>query len=97
MDETRRVPVFCRECISTLKLPFVFCSPHCCDVNFQHHRDEIHLPERKKTHSEVDDESLLEFATEDKTQYRARKIEEHLITLDDAIEEYQQKTGATVS
>lgn len=97
MDEDRRLPVFCRECIATLKLPSVFCSPRCYDTNFQRHRDEIHLPGRKRKHSEIDDEGRLEFAAEDKTQYQARRIEEHLITLDDAMEVYQQRTGATVS
>ncbi|RYO94407.1 hypothetical protein DL764_007841 [Monosporascus ibericus] len=57
----------------------------------------VHIPERKKARAEVDDEGQLEYASEDKTQYRARKIEEHLITLSDAVEEYQQRTGATVS
>ncbi|RYP23700.1 hypothetical protein DL765_000996 [Monosporascus sp. GIB2] len=57
----------------------------------------VHVPERKKARVEVDDESQLEYASEDKTQYRASKIEEHLVTLGDALEEYQQRTGATVS
>ncbi|RYP82505.1 hypothetical protein DL769_001611 [Monosporascus sp. CRB-8-3] len=57
----------------------------------------VHIPERKKARVEVDDESQLEYASEDKTQYRARNIEEHLVTLGDAVEEYQQRTGATVS
>ncbi|RYP63353.1 hypothetical protein DL770_009411 [Monosporascus sp. CRB-9-2] len=57
----------------------------------------VHVPERKKARVEVDDESQLEYASEDKAHYRARKIEEHLVTLGDAVEEYQQRTGATVS
>lgn len=97
MDEDRRIPVFCRECLSNLKLPSVFCSPRCYDANFQRHRDNLHIPERKRKHSQIDDENQLEFAVEDKTQYQARKIEEHFFTLDDALEKYQQRTGATVS
>ncbi|RYP53236.1 hypothetical protein DL768_001740 [Monosporascus sp. mg162] len=97
MDEARRIPVFCRECVAGLKLPSVFCSPRCYDANFQYHRDGVHIPEREKARVEVDDESQLEYASEDRTQYRARKIEEHLVTLGDAVEEYQQRTGATVS
>ncbi|RYP77782.1 hypothetical protein DL771_000879 [Monosporascus sp. 5C6A] len=71
--------------------PVLYCSETC------HEDDYVHIPERKKARAEVDDESQLEYASEDKTQYRARKIEEHLVTLGDAVAEYQQRTGATVS
>ena len=103
--------VFCRECVLSLKQASgsVFCSARCYDANFQHHREGVHLPERerrrgRKTQHDHDDDDhddeallLLEYADEGRTQYRARKIEEHLITLDDALREYQQKSGAAIT
>ena len=103
--------VFCRECVLSLKQASgsVFCSARCYDANFQHHRDGVHLPGRREkargrggggevaVSGNDDDEALLEYADEDRTQYRARKIEEHLITLDDALREYQQQSGAAIS
>lgn len=62
-------------------------------MNFQAHRDRVHLPERKKAHNEWDDENQLEFAAENKSQYGARKIEDHIILLSEAVAEYQEKTG----
>ncbi|KAI0008655.1 hypothetical protein F4779DRAFT_586208 [Xylariaceae sp. FL0662B] len=94
MDGNRSVPVFCRECVENAGIPSAFCSLRCFDANFQNHRDSVHVPERQRAQREVNDESLLEFDPEDKTRYRARKIGDHLITLDDAMSEWQQKTGA---
>ncbi|KAI1803662.1 hypothetical protein F4811DRAFT_523697 [Daldinia bambusicola] len=96
MDDGRTVLVFCRECVGTLGIPSVFCSARCFNENFQHHRDGIHVPERKSIHHEVRDDNQLEFDPDDKTKYGARKIEEHLVTFDSAIKEWQQKTGITV-
>ncbi|KAI1140991.1 hypothetical protein F5Y05DRAFT_375873 [Hypoxylon sp. FL0543] len=96
MDDGGTVLVFCRECVETLGIPSTFCSSRCFNENFQHHRDDVHLPERRSTRHEIDDENQLEYDTEDKTRYRARKIEEHLVTFDDAMAEWQRKTGATL-
>lgn len=97
MDEAGRVVVLCRECVDNLQIPSTFCSPRCYDFNFQHHRDDVHIPAMKKAERQIDDESLLEFDPDDKTRYRARKIEEHFVTLDDALEEYKESSGATLS
>ncbi|KAI4860967.1 hypothetical protein F4820DRAFT_83716 [Hypoxylon rubiginosum] len=96
MDEGGNILVCCRECVETLGIPSTFCSTRCLGENFQRHRDNIHLPERKTTHHEMDDASQLEFDPEDGTRYRARKIEEHIITFEDAVKGWQRKTGATV-
>ncbi|KAI2619725.1 hypothetical protein GGR54DRAFT_127475 [Hypoxylon sp. NC1633] len=96
MDDGERVLVLCRECVEILGIPSVFCSSHCLDANFQPHRDNIHIPERKSTQHEINDESQLEFDLNDRTRYRPRKIEDHLITFDDAMAEWQRKTGALV-
>ncbi|KAI1079642.1 hypothetical protein F5B20DRAFT_570896 [Whalleya microplaca] len=86
--------VFCRECVENLGIPSIFCSLRCFGANFQHHRDQVHVPEWRRAQREVNDESQLEFDPEDKARYQARKIEDHATTLDDAISEWQQKTGA---
>ncbi|KAI1370709.1 hypothetical protein F4677DRAFT_437594 [Hypoxylon crocopeplum] len=95
MEDGGNVLVFCRECIGTLGIPSTFCSSRCFGENFQHHRDDVHLAERKSTQHEIDNEGQLEFDPDDKTRYRARKIEERLVTFDDAWTEWQGKTGAT--
>ncbi len=96
MEDGGSTIVFCRECMETRSNPSTFCSSRCLNENFQHHRDEVHLPERKQSRREVHDETSLEFDPDDRTKYRARKIEEHLVTFDDAMTEWQRKTGATV-
>ncbi|KAI1392227.1 uncharacterized protein F4822DRAFT_120198 [Hypoxylon trugodes] len=96
MDEGVAVLVFCRECVETLGVPSVFCSSRCFNENFQRHRDNIHLPKRKIGQHEANDEGQLEFDPEDRTRYQARRIEEHLVAFDDAIAEWQQKTGVIV-
>ncbi|KAL1843892.1 hypothetical protein VTJ49DRAFT_6835 [Mycothermus thermophilus] len=56
---------FCTECLTTLKQPTAWCSLACADASFAHHRDEVHLPERKKQGLEVNgDEALFEFLEE---------------------------------
>ncbi|KAI1452612.1 hypothetical protein F4805DRAFT_24477 [Annulohypoxylon moriforme] len=96
MDEGGTNLVFCRECVETLDIPSIFCSSRCFNENFQHHRDTVHIPERKRTEHEVDDDDQLEFIPEDKTKYHAKKIEDHLVTFDDAIMGWQRKTNAVV-
>ncbi|KAI1417143.1 hypothetical protein F5Y13DRAFT_152078 [Hypoxylon sp. FL1857] len=96
MDDGGTVLVFCRECVETLGIPSTFCSSRCFNENFQHHRDNVHLAEWKSTQHGTNDENQLEFDSADKTRYQARKIEEHLVTFDDAMTEWQRKTGAIV-
>lgn len=94
MDGEGHLALFCQECVESLKLPSLFCSPRCFNANFQRHREQVHLPARAKRDIEMDDEKMLEFSSEDKSTYRARKLEDHFITLDDAVGEYQERTGA---
>ncbi|KAI0384587.1 hypothetical protein F5Y04DRAFT_232871 [Hypomontagnella monticulosa] len=96
MDEGGTILVFCRECVEILRIPSIFCSSRCFDENFRHHREDVHIPGRRNTQRETNDEGQLEFDLEEKTRYRARKIEEHIVTFDEAIAGWQQKTGATV-
>lgn len=53
---------FCTECLTTLKQPTVWCSPACAAADFQRHREEVHLPERRKRGlAEDEDEAQLEY------------------------------------
>ncbi|KAH7037635.1 uncharacterized protein B0I36DRAFT_380798 [Microdochium trichocladiopsis] len=98
MDQDNRVLVFCKECVHDIKTSAsVFCSPRCYETNFQRHREQVHLPERERAMRQVNDRGMLEFESSDERRYRALKIEEHFITLDDALAEYSSKMGATVS
>jgi hypothetical protein len=90
-------PVYCRDCVTNLGIRSAFCSPECYDSSFQKHREAIHLPEYgRQNRSTADDAKDLEYAAEDRSRYRARRIEDHFITQDDAFRAYQQKTGAVV-
>jgi hypothetical protein len=52
---------FCTECLTTLKQPTAWCSRSCADASFARHREEVHLPERKKMDLDVhSDEALFE-------------------------------------
>ncbi|KAI0130113.1 hypothetical protein BJ170DRAFT_301029 [Xylariales sp. AK1849] len=94
MDEGSNVLGFCQECVIDLEIESLFCSIQCLDRNFQRHREEVHIPKRDHAGQIGDDEQDLEYESEDKSRYRARKIEDHFIVLEDALREYGEKTGA---
>ena len=99
--------VFCRECVLGLKPPagaVVFCSAGCFGANLARHRDHVHLPERERERErkrrrggsrEAEDGEIRKpdpvGAGED------GPLHQHLITLEDALQEYRQSSGATVS
>ena len=96
--DKKQMLIFCRECLVDIKShAAVFCSPRCYEHNFQGHREQVHLPERRKTGREVNDRSKLEFESASEDKYRPLKVEEHFITMDDALKEYADRTGATLS
>ncbi|KAI1160192.1 hypothetical protein F5B18DRAFT_633582 [Nemania serpens] len=97
MEVDEPLVVFCRECVEYLGQASLFCSSGCYDGNFQQHRDAVHIPERERRKREVDDESQLAFDPEDHTKYTAKKIEEHVIRLRDALTSWQRKTEASIS
>lgn len=98
MDQDNRVLVFCRECVVDIKTAAsVFCSPRCYEDNFQRHREDVHLPDRERNQRQVNDRSQLEYESVDERRYRPLKIEEHFITMDDALSRYSSDTGATLS
>ncbi|KAI0487654.1 hypothetical protein F4859DRAFT_265466 [Xylaria cf. heliscus] len=97
MEVDEPLVVFCRECVTVLGQASIFCSLQCYDGNFQQHRDGVHLPERERRDREIDDRGQLEFHLEDDTRYSARRIEEHIISLRDAMTDWQQRTEASIS
>ncbi|KAI1129300.1 hypothetical protein F5Y10DRAFT_157804 [Nemania abortiva] len=96
MEVDEPLTVFCRECVEQLGQASMFCAVRCYGANFQQHRDGVHLPEREKGKHEIDDQGQLEFDPDDETKYSARKIEEHIIRLRDAMSDWQQRTEATI-
>ncbi|KAK3500910.1 hypothetical protein B0T13DRAFT_234703 [Neurospora crassa] len=61
-DPNASSPVcFCRECLTTLKCESVFCSLRCYDLNFQGHRENIHMPTRRQLNIIVTDRQHLEY------------------------------------
>ncbi|KAK0633652.1 hypothetical protein B0T14DRAFT_420242 [Immersiella caudata] len=82
---------FCRECLTSLKIPSAFCSPTCADTNFQRHREEVHMPTRKQLDIIVTDRDTLEyFPTDDgSTRYRAKDISAHVISLEEAVGQWE--------
>lgn len=61
-DPNASSPVcFCRECLTTLKLESVFCSLRCYDLNFQGHRENTHMPARRRLKQFVTDRQQLEY------------------------------------
>lgn len=87
--------VFCTECLVSLKQPTTWCSPACADANFQTHRDEVHLPERKRLGLEVDDEARLEYlgdSSDGNRKYRAKNIRTVTTSLEEAVKEWEGRS-----
>ncbi|KAI3327406.1 hypothetical protein HD806DRAFT_392550 [Xylariaceae sp. AK1471] len=97
MEVDESTLVFCRECAEDYGQESIFCSSRCLDVNFQRHRDDVHIPERERRYHEVEEEGQVEFDPEDETRYPVRRGEERIIGLRDAVADWQQRTGARVS
>ena len=91
-----KAAVFCRECVTSLGTPSLFCEPRCYENSFRAHREDIHIHIRDRMRKEVNDQPLLETDPEDMSIYRARNIDEHIFTVDEAMAEYAQRTGATM-
>jgi len=49
----------CIECADTFHRLTYYCSNYCARSDFQHHRESVHLPERKKRDITIDDDDKL--------------------------------------
>jgi hypothetical protein len=90
--------LFCTECLTALKQPTVWCSLTCADANFQTHREEIHIPARKRLGLSVDDEQQLEYlplpsnsGVGSKRKYRAKDIKALTTSLGEAVRQWEEK------
>jgi hypothetical protein len=85
----------CVECTSSLKQPTIWCSLACADANFEAHREEVHLPERKKLGLDhVDDEDQLEYYTDEKDgsrRYRVKDLGVLMVPLNEAVREWEAR------
>ncbi|KAM7220079.1 hypothetical protein V8F06_004593 [Rhypophila decipiens] len=96
---------FCSECLTSLKQPTLWCSAECAAHDFQQHRENVHLPERKKLKLDVaaDEDQLVydEQQTGDKESsylspkktYHAKDIKSLLISFDEALRDWEKQNG----
>lgn len=92
MDMHTAGPFLCRECTNGPRKETVYCSLRCADMNFQSHRETVHVPERKQRGLNVDQDMVdLEFDRENRGRYRAREIRVHLAPLGDMLVDFQQR------
>ncbi|KAH6651816.1 hypothetical protein BKA67DRAFT_537669 [Truncatella angustata] len=90
---TTEKPGYCKECILDHKVESFFCCLECFDEHFQEHREKVHMPKRDNIGEIYEDEDDLVHTSND--QYRARKIEDHWIPIEDAVQQWAKKLGAT--
>jgi len=94
-------PHFCSECLDSIKRPTLWCSLSCADINFQRHREEVHIPERKKRGMVVDDEDQLSYDNlvfidnqlrePSQPTYHAKDIGSLTVSLKKAVQQWQEK------
>ncbi|KAK1825770.1 hypothetical protein QBC39DRAFT_387204 [Podospora conica] len=87
--------VFCRECLDSLKVASLWCSPACAAANFQRHREDVHMPARRRLGLVVTDRDQFEYYSETtagETRYRARDISRHVISFEDASRRWEEET-----
>lgn len=89
--------VFCRECLDSLKIASLWCSPACAAANFQRHREEVHMPARRRLGLVVTDRDQFEYYSETgdaagRTRYRARDIARHVMTFEEAARRWEEET-----
>jgi len=67
-------------------------------MNFQSHREGVHVPERKLRGLNVDQDMVdIMFDREDRGRYHARDIRVHLAPLGDMLADFQQRHGIQIS
>ncbi|KAK3695435.1 hypothetical protein B0T22DRAFT_478098 [Podospora appendiculata] len=85
---------FCTECLTSLKLPTTWCSLACADKNFQRHREDVHIPARKRLGITVTDRDRLSYDAVDtslqaETKYHAIDIGAHITTYEAAVRAWE--------
>jgi hypothetical protein len=86
--------LLCRECTHLHKIESIFCSLRCADNNFRRHREKVHIPGRTRRsiqpNRDIDD---IVFDGADKSRYHAKDIKQHVVPLDDMLEDFVHKNG----
>lgn len=89
MDRDRMAPYVCRECLRNHGIESVYCSVRCADFNFQRHREQVHLPERRRRGVNEPDGEDIRWENEFRQRYWAKNIRKHLVSLVDLIGDYE--------
>ncbi|KAK7740693.1 hypothetical protein SLS53_005161 [Cytospora paraplurivora] len=93
MDLDNADDYLCRECME-LKIESVYCSIRCAELNFQRHRENVHIRERRKQDIAVDrDLDDLVFDEADRSRYHARNIRSHLAAIGELMGGLRQRNG----
>ncbi|ROT34673.1 hypothetical protein SODALDRAFT_329534 [Sodiomyces alkalinus F11] len=82
--------VICRECAEDLDRATTYCSGRCARRDFQRHREDVHVPGRRKLSKrevEVDTKDLV-FEDEEKTRYHVEDVSKYVWKLDAALERF---------
>ena len=92
----------CEECIRKHGMATIYCSPRCAGADFQRHREEVHLPGRKKLSLAIDDSSSLVPDDGGKEngprRYHAADIRMNLISVrGEVIREYEKNENIYVT
>lgn len=94
MDMGNADDFLCRECTDKLRIESVFCSVRCAELNFQRHREGVHIPERTRRELEVDrDLDDLAFDEANKSSYHARDIRSHVAAVGELVRDLKQRNG----
>ncbi|KAI0391723.1 hypothetical protein F5Y17DRAFT_439544 [Xylariaceae sp. FL0594] len=92
--------VFCRPCVKELRRAPAFCSSRCFDANFRRHREDFHgLEPGVKDDDMIEEGQIRSDAEEDDDEPMGTiwKPEKHMISLRDALGEWQKREGAVIS
>lgn len=94
MDLDNADDLMCRECTDRLKRETIFCSLRCADLNYQRHREDVHIQERMKREVDVDrNMDDLVFDNADKSRYHARDIRSYMATVGELMRDLKQRNG----
>jgi len=97
MDVDEPTIVFCRPCVEDLEQISAFCSPRCFEANFRRHQEDLHGLEHSAKDDDMIEEGQIRSDAEDEPMDADMKPEEHIISLREAIADWQKKTEASVS
>lgn len=84
-------PWVCKECFRNYKSESVFCNVLCAHLNFQRHREQVHLPERRRRGIDDRDGEDLRWENEFRQRYYSRDIKAHLLSIVELTADYAKE------